>query len=617
MGLAFVKQLQDKLAGVWQRLTEPHASILEPGQRSRARLLAGLLLSFALIILIISGIDLYDKQLAFEPDRIPFENILIPGFLLMVGIYWLSRTRYFKMAARALILLGICLIFADIIAVRESVLDIAYLIFGVLMASLFFSWRTTILTLGGLMLSLLAIPSLTDVPWGTIFNAETFLLVVGLLIITIAGLREQDQASLLAQALALEEREAALQAGEQKYRSLVNEISDGIFETDAQGRLTFANLALIKTFGFEHPAALLGRSFFEFVSPETKAEAAEDFKAFVAGMKEFETISLEILLPDGSSRFVEGRPARILANGEVVGTRGMLRDITERKQAEAELLQSQALLEQRVVERTAELEAANILLEKAARLKDEFLASMSHELRTPLTGILGLSDVLQLQTFGKLSERQSAALEHINSSGRHLLDLINDILDYSKIEAHQLSLHYAPCQVMQICNGGLKAVSKQTTKKKMQTSISIFPPDLVIQADPTRLKQMLTNLLSNAIKFTPAGGSLGIEVTCSLEERLARITVWDSGIGIRAEDMPRLFQSFVQLDASLARRYNGTGLGLVLVHRLAGLHGGSVRVESDFGGGSRFTISLPWQPVDEAAGQLSGGWREPPQIDES
>jgi signal transduction histidine kinase len=269
-------------------------------------------------------------------------------------------------------------------------------------------------------------------------------------------------------------------------------------------------------------------------------------------------------------------------------------ELAARREAENELLQAHARLEQRVVERTADLKAANLALEKAARMKDEFLASMSHELRTPLTGILGLSEVMQLQTYGSLSEKQMSALRHINNSGRQLLELINDMLDLSRIEAHQLSLQIGSCQLGPMCQAALQRVMEAGQQKNLQSSLKIEPARMIIQADGQRLKQMLTNLLSNAVKFTPEGGCYGIEVLGWQDLRQVHITIWDTGIGIRAEDMPRLFQTFVQLDASLARQYNGTGLGLVLVKRLVELHGGSVQVESVFGKGSRFTLVLPW-----------------------
>jgi PAS domain S-box-containing protein len=272
------------------------------------------------------------------------------------------------------------------------------------------------------------------------------------------------------------------------------------------------------------------------------------------------------------------------------------RFISERKRAEAELLQAHAELEQRVLERTAELKAANLELEKAARLKDEFLASMSHELRTPLTGILGLSEAMQMVTYGELNDKQRQALKNIEVSGRHLLALINDILDLSKIEAGRFDLQIETCSLSDICQSSLQLTRGMANQKHQNVSLSMEPASIVLKADARRLKQMIVNLLGNAIKFTPQGGSLGIEVRGNAQKQELGISIWDEGIGIQPEDLQRLFQPFVQLDSSLSRQYAGTGLGLSLVQRLAGLHNGRIDVESNFGRGSRFTIVLPWSP---------------------
>ena len=276
-------------------------------------------------------------------------------------------------------------------------------------------------------------------------------------------------------------------------------------------------------------------------------------------------------------------------------------DITERKKADAALQQAHLQLEQRVIDRTAELNNANLALEKAAHLKDEFLASMSHELRTPLTGILGLSESLLMRVYGDLNEKQTSSVDNIHKSGEHLLELINDILDLSKIEAGKFELNVNLFSLGNICQSCIQLTHSMAQKKNMRASLSMDPTYIVLNGDARRLKQMLVNLLSNAIKFTPEGGGFGIEVKALEHERQVNLTVWDTGIGIKSEDFARLFQPFIQLDARLARQYAGTGLGLSLVKRLAEMHGGSVAVESEFGKGSRFTISLPWLPDDSQA----------------
>jgi PAS domain S-box-containing protein len=297
---------------------------------------------------------------------------------------------------------------------------------------------------------------------------------------------------------------------------------------------------------------------------------------------------------------------------EVAGRRiftVVLRDITERRRIEAALIEERALLARRVEERTADLSAANAELAKVARLKDEFLASMSHELRTPLNAILGLSEALQEQLYGTFNQKQLKVLRTIEESGRHLLSLINDILDLSKIEAGKLALEIGPVSVDAVCQASLRLINQMAQKKKLTLSSTFDRMVSTIQADDRRLKQALVNLLSNAVKFTPEGGTIGLEVDGHAGQGVVRFTVWDTGIGISQKDMARLFQPFIQLDSSLSRQYSGTGLGLALVHRIVELHGGSVSVESEPGKGSRFTISLPWQKTANTARILDVGER--------
>ncbi len=274
-------------------------------------------------------------------------------------------------------------------------------------------------------------------------------------------------------------------------------------------------------------------------------------------------------------------------------------EIAERRQAEVALAEERAQLEQRIIERTADLRQANLDLIHAMRAKDEFLATMSHELRTPLNAILGKAETLQEGIFGPMNVNQLNSLHLIEESGRHLLALINDILDVAKIESEKLTLDFEPVSLSSVCEASLRIIKQTADQKHLTVSATL---DAAIAARPVladgrRLKQILINLLNNAVKFTPDGGQIGLEVRGDAAQETFSFIVWDTGIGIADADRGRLFQPFVQLDSSLARQYPGTGLGLVLVDRLAALHGGQVSMESVLGQGSRFTVTLPWQPA--------------------
>ena len=260
----------------------------------------------------------------------------------------------------------------------------------------------------------------------------------------------------------------------------------------------------------------------------------------------------------------------------------ILEDVTETRRS-AELM--------RKAKETTE--AANAELSRAARLKDEFLAAMSHELRTPLNAILGLTQALIEDVYGQLADEQRTALRTVDESGRHLLDLINDILDLSKVESKKLVLQIDEMDVSAVVESSLRFTREAALKKRLTVSSRIAPEVPLFFADQRRVKQMLVNLLSNAVKFTPAGGSVGLEVDVDFDTQTVRFVVWDTGIGIAEADLPKLFQTFVQVDSRLARNYGGTGLGLALVRGMARLHGGDASVESELGKGSRFFVTLP------------------------
>lgn len=279
-------------------------------------------------------------------------------------------------------------------------------------------------------------------------------------------------------------------------------------------------------------------------------------------------------------------------------------ELAERRLVEEKLRQLNSELEQRVALRTADLSRVNAELGQALRVKDEFLANMSHELRTPLNAVIGLSESLMEQTAGVLNEKQSKYVNTISESGRHLLTLINDILELAKIEAGKVTLNYSNVDVNHVCQSSLRLITELALKKNQTVQFHMDQRLSLVWADERRLKQMLVNLLSNAVKFTPEHGHIGLEAHADPENGRVNLTVWDTGIGIKGEDQLRLFRPFVQLDADLAREYNGTGLGLALVAEMARLHGGRVSVESTPGTGSRFTLTLPWKAFSDTDASL-------------
>lgn len=252
------------------------------------------------------------------------------------------------------------------------------------------------------------------------------------------------------------------------------------------------------------------------------------------------------------------------------------------------------LLASRVEERTTELKMANAHLIQVSQLKDNFLASMSHELRTPLNSILGQSEILLEQIYGPTSPKQTESIQIIENSGQHLLNLINDILDLSKIQAGSLELEMQPIAVYSLCDSCVRMMSARAARKKVKISTMLDSDVEIMSGDPRRMKQILINLLTNAVKFTPEGGRVSLEVSGDEGANTIEFVVQDTGIGIAEGDLPKLFSPFVQLDNNLNRQHEGAGLGLSLVKQFVDAHHGSIAVESTLGKGSRFSVKLPW-----------------------
>jgi signal transduction histidine kinase/CheY-like chemotaxis protein len=249
-----------------------------------------------------------------------------------------------------------------------------------------------------------------------------------------------------------------------------------------------------------------------------------------------------------------------------------------------------------LLESQHQLTLSNEELVRATRLKDEFLANMSHELRTPLNAILGMTEGLQEGIFGAASLSQLQAVQTIERSSNHLLELINDILDLAKIGAKHVELECAPTNICELCESSLAFVKQQAIQKRIRLQIQLPQRIPNISIDERRIRQVLINLLNNAVKFTPVGGNIALNVTIEADNTSSsfiRLAVIDTGIGIHHADLAKLFQPFMQVNIALNRQHNGTGLGLALVKGMVEMHGGTVQVRSEVGVGSQFIVDLP------------------------
>ncbi len=379
-----------------------------------------------------------------------------------------------------------------------------------------------------------------------------------------------DFVSLAIEASERKAAQEALRQSEAQFRAIFERSSIGIGLVDMRARIVDTNPALSQMLGYSREE-LCGKRFTDIICKQD--EDLELYKRLLSRMEE--RLEMERQFFHRNRQLVwtllnvslisnrNGKPKFFLA---------MIEDISKRKQTELQLLASK--------------EAA----EAGSRAKSQFLATMSHELRTPLNAIMGLSQFLQQKMIGNLNNQQQKYVDCIYQSGGHLLALINDILDLSKVEAGKEELLLSKLHIQDLCNYVISTVRDRALEKGLQLKTKIDPQAEICIADDRRLKQILLNLLTNAIKFTPEG-KVSLEVT--KVRRGITFTVIDTGIGIASEELEFLFTPFKQLDSRLNRQYEGTGLGLALTRKLARLHGGDLTLESTEGKGSRFTLFLP------------------------
>lgn len=374
-------------------------------------------------------------------------------------------------------------------------------------------------------------------------------------------------------------RTAELEESEQRTRAILDTSLDAFVATNSNGRIIDWNPAAQALFGWE-PVDVIGRSLVEkvFAGNELAQRSLPGLGLSLDGVSA-QSYLHELLATrsDGQTLPVElSLSPLLLKSGTVYNI--VIRDIAERKEHEQVLKQARETAEQ------------------ANRLKSEFLANMSHELRTPLNAIIGFTEILKDQMVGELNPEQHDYICEVFDSSRHLLSLINDILDLSKVEAGRMSLDLEDVEISPLLENSLIIIKEKAHANGVKLELELAEDLGTVKLDERKFKQIIYNMLSNAVKFTQDGGRVGLVAQCQGD--WLEVTVWDTGIGISAADQARLFQPFVQADGTTARNFEGTGLGLSLIRAFAQLHGGDVSLESSPGNGSRFTVRLPLRKID-------------------
>ncbi|HWQ95793.1 MAG TPA: PAS domain-containing sensor histidine kinase [Candidatus Methylomirabilis sp.] len=387
-------------------------------------------------------------------------------------------------------------------------------------------------------------------------------------------------------------KQRELEESRNRFSDLYDFAPVGYFTFDKSGIITEVNLTGANKLGIERDF-LIHKPFSLFISPDSKEMFYLHLQhVFMSNTRQ--TCELKLVDKNGVQSNARLESLSVQDGKESTShCRVIVSDITEcettEKRIQNALSYTESITEQKKFE---ELRLENERLISANKARSDFLTIMSHELRTPLTTVIGYLIILQGNSHGKLNKKQRFFVDNILTSSKHLLGLINGILDLAKIEAGKLEMVFEEICVSDTINEILKVIKENAAKHNIVLKKKIDPRLPIIEADRRALKQIFFNLLSNAIKFNVQKKGV-VTVSANKEGDMVKISVSDTGIGIRKEDIPRLFQKFEQLDTGISRKYEGTGLGLVITKQLVELHGGKITVESKYGEGSTFTFLLP------------------------
>lgn len=391
----------------------------------------------------------------------------------------------------------------------------------------------------------------------------------------------------------VKERTQELEQSEQRWITTLASIGDAVIATDIAGNITFMNAEAENLTGWKLKECVNKPSgdFFKIVDEETNHPAGNPALMILNERKPQHAQSKFLVRKNERRIPIEDSAAPIKTpDGKITGVVLVFRDISERKLTE-ELIKNHGLyLEELVKKRTNELELAKSEAESANKIKSAFMSNLSHELRAPLNSIIGFSGLLLREIPGTLNDEQKKQLDLIQSGGSHLLGLINDILDLSKIESGQLKIYYEDFQFDEVLDEVLKMQEPLAGEKGISLNLCSRTTTIKIQSDRQRIKQVLLNLINNAIKFTAEGS---VNIMSYKENNSVNVSISDTGIGIKEENISKLFRPFIQIENDHLRPSEGSGLGLSICKKLIDLLQGEISVQSDFGIGSTFTITLP------------------------